>query len=107
VEALLDNLNVPKALGELFQACGRLEKAPEQATPADAAGFTAVIQALGLQLPEPKQEQAPEEILALAEKRMSARNTKDWAESDRLRDELAAKGWTVRDVSGGFELERG
>jgi cysteinyl-tRNA synthetase len=47
---------------------------------------------------------APAEIVALAEERLRARAAKDFAESDRLRDEIAAAGWDVRDAAGGFEL---
>ena len=42
---------------------------------------------------------APANVVALAEARTTARAAKDWAESDRLRDEIAAAGWTVRDVT--------
>ena len=48
--------------------------------------------------------QAPPEVVQLAEARQRARDAKDFAESDRLRDEIAALGWLVRDVAGGFEL---
>jgi cysteinyl-tRNA synthetase len=48
--------------------------------------------------------EAPAELVALAEQRRAARGAKDFAESDRLRDEIAAAGWDVRDVAGGFEL---
>jgi cysteinyl-tRNA synthetase len=50
---------------------------------------------------------APEEIVALARARAGARGVRDFAESDRLRDEIAAAGWEVRDVQStpsGFEL---
>jgi cysteinyl-tRNA synthetase len=47
---------------------------------------------------------APAEIVALAEQRRQARADKDFAESDRLRDEIAAAGWDVRDEAGGFRL---
>jgi cysteinyl-tRNA synthetase len=47
---------------------------------------------------------APGDVVALAEARMRARAAKDFAEADRLRDELAALGWDVRDVGAGFEL---
>ena len=47
---------------------------------------------------------APAEVVALAEARLRARESKDFAESDRLRDEIAAAGWVVRDAAGGFEL---
>jgi cysteinyl-tRNA synthetase len=42
--------------------------------------------------------------LALLERREAARAQRDWAEADRLRDELAELGWQVRDAAGGPEL---
>ena len=47
---------------------------------------------------------APAGVVALAEARQRAREARDFAESDRLRDEIAGAGWEVRDVAGGFEL---
>jgi cysteinyl-tRNA synthetase len=47
---------------------------------------------------------APEDVVGLAEARVAARAAKDYAESDRLRDAIAAAGWEVRDVPGGYEL---
>jgi cysteinyl-tRNA synthetase len=44
-------------------------------------------------------EEAPAEVAGLAEQRREAREAKDFAESDRLRDEIAAAGWEVRDVA--------
>jgi len=51
-------------------------------------------------------EQAPAELEELAQKRNAARSTRDFAEADRLRDEIAAAGWEVRDVSAdpGYQL---
>ena len=47
----------------------------------------------------------PDEVLALARERQSAREARDWAASDRLRDELRARGWSVADTPEGFRLE--
>ena len=47
---------------------------------------------------------APADVVELAEQRQAARAAKDFAESDRLRDAIAAAGWEVRDVAGGFQL---
>ena len=52
------------------------------------------------------EENAPPEIVALAERRQAARAAKDFAEADRFRDELAAAGWEARDEAGGFRLVR-
>ena len=48
--------------------------------------------------------EAPVELVELARARMDARAARDFEESDRLRDEIAAAGWEIRDVQGGFEL---
>ena len=45
--------------------------------------------------------EVPEEIKAMLELRAEARKAKNWAESDRLRDEIAAKGWIVKDSKDG------
>ncbi len=47
---------------------------------------------------------APAEVVALAEQRAAARAGKDYAESDRLRDQIAAAGWVVRDGPEGYVL---
>ncbi|MEW5830775.1 MAG: cysteinyl-tRNA synthetase [Chloroflexota bacterium] len=49
----------------------------------------------------------PAEVQALADRRQKARLDKDWAESDRLRDEIAALGWTVQDTPEGPKLVKG
>ncbi len=49
-------------------------------------------------------EVAPPELVELARLRQKARTAGDYAESDRLRDEIAAAGWEVRDEAGGFKL---
>jgi cysteinyl-tRNA synthetase len=46
----------------------------------------------------------PAEALELAERRAAARAARDFAEADRLRDELRSRGWEVRDGPEGAEL---
>ncbi|MGH3022711.1 MAG: cysteine--tRNA ligase [Gaiellaceae bacterium] len=48
--------------------------------------------------------EVPEEVAALAERRREAREGGDFAEADRLREEIDAAGWEVRDTSDGFEV---
>jgi cysteinyl-tRNA synthetase len=49
---------------------------------------------------------APAELEELAQARVEARARKDFEASDRLRDEIAAAGWEVRDVDAepGYQL---
>jgi cysteinyl-tRNA synthetase len=53
-------------------------------------------------------EDAPADLAELAGRRRDARESKDFAEADRLRDEIAAAGWEVRDVAEppGYQLVR-
>jgi cysteinyl-tRNA synthetase len=53
-------------------------------------------------------EEAPAELAQLAVRRREARNAKDFSGADRLRDEIAAAGWEVRDVAEppGYRLVR-
>lgn len=44
---------------------------------------------------------APERVVALAEERRAARQARNFAESDRLRDEIGRAGFTIEDVPGG------
>jgi cysteinyl-tRNA synthetase len=49
-------------------------------------------------------EEAPAEVRGLAERRQAARTNGDFEEGDRLRAQIEAAGWVVRDVAGGFQL---
>jgi cysteinyl-tRNA synthetase len=51
-------------------------------------------------------EEAPPEIVELAEQRVTARAERDFESADRLRDELAAAGWEMRDRPDGYDLVR-
>jgi len=45
-------------------------------------------------------------VIALAEQRLNARANKNWAESDKLRDEISALGWIIQDGKDGYSLVR-
>lgn len=100
-EALDDDLNTPGALGALFSIVNR---GPEGV---DSAAFDRVIFALGFDLTEPESAstEIPAEIAALAEKRWTAKQAKDWPTADALRNEIQAAGWTMKDRKDGYDLE--
>ncbi|GAB4421860.1 MAG: hypothetical protein Kow002_11010 [Anaerolineales bacterium] len=57
---------------------------------------------------QPAEDDAPPaEVLSLLEARQQARAEKDWAESDRLRNEITAFGWQVQDTPAGQKLVKG
>ncbi len=53
----------------------------------------------------PQKLDLPEKVLELLDMRKQAREDKDFAKSDELRDALAALGYNVLDTSGGQEVE--
>jgi len=52
------------------------------------------------------EDEAPADAVELARRRQEARAARDFEEADRLRGELEAKGWEVRDEAGGYRLVR-
>ena len=48
----------------------------------------------------------PAEVTALVAEREAARKSKNWAESDRLRDAIGALGWVVEDRADGARLKK-
>jgi cysteinyl-tRNA synthetase len=107
-DSLNDDLNTPAALGGLFTGLRQAAGLTGREAAAALAGFNRVLRALGLALPEEKEEstEAPEDIRTLAETRWQARRAKNWAESDRMRDDLAARGWLVKDGKEAYSLEK-
>ena len=53
-----------------------------------------------------EEEMVPENVLELAKQRQDARNSKNWAESDRLREEIKKLGYLVEDISGGSKIKK-
>jgi hypothetical protein len=71
------------------------------------AGIPAHVWDLVLNAPPLEAEDAPPDtVIAFAEARLAARANKNWAESDRLRGEIAAQGWVVQDGKDGYKLIR-
>ena len=60
----------------------------------------------GIVLPQEKADEVPAEVRTVAEARWAARTAKDWAESDRLRGELDALGWAMKDGREDYTLTR-
>ena len=103
-EAINDDLNVPMAMGVLW----KMLRLPAGKDVYDAALVMDKVFALDFdKVASPDHTaEAPPEIREMAEKRREVRRNKNWAESDRLRDEIAAKGYKVLDTADGYRLEK-
>jgi cysteinyl-tRNA synthetase len=100
--ALADDFNTPSALAAVFEWVRQANRAEEAAGDADLREMLGVLALENLL--EPEDVQAPHEVLELVEQREAARARRDWAEADRIRDELRSRGWEVRDGPDGPEL---
>ena len=106
---LLDDLNVPGALGVVFGTLNSVK--PAALSPSDALaawqGLHLILNALGLQLPvlpDSANAEVPPAIQELAQKRWQAKQDKDWPTADTLRKELDAAGWIIKDHKDGFDI---
>jgi cysteinyl-tRNA synthetase len=98
-----DDLNLPRALALGWEVLrGNLAAGTKKATLLE---FDRVF-GLGLSLWVPKAESIPESIAALAAARAAARESRQWAEADRLRAEIQAAGWEMEDRADGYALKR-
>lgn len=92
---LEEDLSTPEVLSlidETFNAAEKEEKAPSRAL------LEFISMTLGVNL---ERTDITDEQRALLAKRQSARDTKDWAASDTIRDELRLQGISVRDTPQG------
>jgi len=111
-EVLCYDLNTQGSLGQIFGIMKKLKPAglsdADKAAALSGLGF--VLEALGLRVPKAEEAsaavEAPEEIRALAQARWDAKQAKDWAKSDELRDQITVAGWTVLDSKDGFDLQK-
>jgi cysteinyl-tRNA synthetase len=100
-KAINNDLDMPGAMAVLWKLV-RDKKADGK-----LGAIKKMDEVLGLDLLKAeKKVKVPAEIKKLADSRLAARKEKDWAKSDKLRDELKKKGWVVEDVGDGFELRK-
>lgn len=111
--AINDDLNTPKAFAALFELVRHANAWMQggDVPPANAAAILDVFRRMDSVLGviffgKSEKAEVPPEIQALLNQRSEARKAKNWAESDRIRDEIAAAGWVVKDSRDGQSVTR-
>lgn len=108
MDAVNDDLNMPLAMGVVWEVVRNSVKSKQ---------FAEILvefdRVLGLDIENSKKYldeqdsiELPEEIVSLVEQRRVARENKNWAESDRIRDLLKDNGYVVKDTKDGMIIER-
>ena len=100
--AINDDLNMPLAMSVVWEVVRYEQKSKKLANL--LLKFDSVM---GLQIDKrTEKEEIPEEILELVEQRKLARQERDYAKSDEIRDTLKEKGYEVKDTKDGMTVEK-
>jgi cysteinyl-tRNA synthetase len=112
-EAMCDDLNTPIVISHLFDAAKAINTVSDgkgTISEADLAELKDVFKLfiediLGLQTESGSgsNEAYKKAIDLLLEMRLEAKRNKDWATSDKIRNELTALGFAIKDTKDGFE----
>jgi cysteinyl-tRNA synthetase len=114
IEAMDDDLNISRALASTFELLPKANTALDRkAAVEELTDFLIVLYGMNcvlgiLRFHEEKKSTAlsEEEIKTWIEKRNEARRRRDFAEADRIRNELLAKGIILKDTPGGTIYEK-
>ncbi|MDO5737844.1 MAG: cysteine--tRNA ligase [Eubacteriales bacterium] len=109
IEAMDDDLNTAEAFASIFELVREVNSLTSEGEISVAELRLAqdtllrLLEVLGLEA-EAKTAEASSEIEAMLEARQEAKAQKNWAEADRLRDEIKAQGYLIEDTPQGPKL---
>ena len=103
-----DDLNMPAAMSVVWEVARNSKKSNKYANL-----LLEFDKVLGLDLvnaeehiSKMEEEEIPEEIKQLIEERKEARDNKDWEKSDKIRDIIIQKGYSIKDTKEGIIVKR-
>jgi len=108
-EAMDDDLNTADGISAVFELVtaintglrGGATKAYSEEAEKILNELTGV---LGIELAKAEDDGVPAEVQAMVEERQAARKARDFATADRIRDELNAMGYTIKDTPQGVQI---
>ena len=108
-ESMDDDMNTADAIGAVFELVkdanvSLTEKSSKEAAQHALASLNSLCGVLGLL--SKKEDDLPEEIKSMLERRAEARKNKDWKTSDELRDAIQNAGFILEDTKGGQKVRK-
>lgn len=101
VEAINDDLNMPIAMSIVWEVIKN---------PIKSKAFSELLlefdKVLGLEIDRTEEIDIPKDVIELIEKRLKARENKNWEESDLLRDKIKELGYIIKDSKDGYSIEK-
>jgi cysteinyl-tRNA synthetase len=105
-KAIGEDLNAPRALAVLWGVVG--DRTLPAATALELiAAFDSILGLNLMSATDAAAEEVPEVVLALVQQREDARRARDWSASDRLRSEVLAMGYEIKDTAQGTTVVKG
>lgn len=110
IKAMDDDLNTADGITAVFELVSDINRLIDGNSSKHIINFAASLfdelcSVFGL-LYNREKEEVSDEVMALVEKRTAARKEKNWAEADRIRDELLGLGITLEDTQQGIKIIR-
>jgi len=104
-DTMLEDINLPKALGCLFTFLNQNPDGPADRDEAFLAELAACLYALGIKVSAHEKEVVvPAPVKRLAEQRWLAKKAKDFQKSDEIRQVLSEMGWNILDTKDGYQV---
>ena len=107
-----DDLNTADALTDIFElvkVANTLSQSGKVSGKAMTVAKDKILEltdTLGIELFKEEESGIPQDILDMVETRAQAKKEKNFAEADRIRDELKARGYSVKDTPNGPQVEK-
>ena len=112
VDAMEDDLNTADAIGVIFELVRDINTNVNEGVQSRsiveyaAEALDELTGVLGLLYNRKAEESLDEEVERLIEERNAARKAKNWAEADRIRDDLKARGIVLEDTAQGVKWHK-
>ncbi len=113
IAAMDDDFNTADAISAIFELvrqintdCDRNPLPSKEYFTYAQTLFDTLLDVMGIVIPEQKEEQLPEQVQELVNRRAQARKEKNFALADQLRDEIAALGYEVKETRQGTQITK-
>ncbi|NLY87947.1 MAG: cysteine--tRNA ligase [Clostridiales bacterium] len=109
IESMDDDLNTADAIAAIFDMVSAINLAVKDGASKSYANealskIEELTDVLGIFKKEDEDGSLGDEVQELIERRQTARKEKNWAEADKIRNELAAMGITLKDTPQGVQI---